>query len=412
MLKQLRLKFIIINMVLVTLMLCVIFGMVCFFTARGLETESMQAMQAVAATPQQKLPDRQESNTEPKAIRHPYILVQIDQEGDMYAVSGGGLEITEEDEAYLREIIRAADDTGEQNGTLKDYCLRFCYVQAGPVTNLVFLDMTSEITTMRSLVQTCIFIGILALAVFCVLSVLLARWSTRPVDTAWHQQQQFVADASHELKTPLTVILTNAELLQDPDCDEDARMQFSGSILSMAHQMRGLVEGLLELARVDNGAVRTCFAPVDLSDLVSDCTLPFEPMFYEKDLMLQTIIKPELCVQGSEQHLRQVVEILLDNALKYSTSNGPVQVGLVRQERHALLTVAGCGDEISREDLKNIFRRFYRIDKARTMNHSYGLGLSIAERITTEHGGKIWAESEYGVNTFFVQLPLRQAGKV
>ena len=112
-------------------------------------------------------------------------------------------------------------------------------------------------------------------------------------------------------------------------------------------------------------------------------------------------------IQGSERHLYQVMDVLLDNALKYSTPGGMVSVDLTQNGRCCNLSVSSPGEPISKEDLKNIFKRFYRADKARTMNGSYGLGLSIAESIVEAHKGKIWAQSESGYNTFFVQLPLK-----
>ena len=258
---------------------------------------------------------------------------------------------------------------------------------------------------MRSLTDTCILIGVLGFAVFLGLSFLLARWAVKPVETAWNQQRQFVADASHELKTPLTVILTNAELLQEPEYDEQARSRFVDSIMTMSHQMRGLVESLLELARVDNGGQNMVFSRLNFSELVSDALLPFEPVYFEKGLTLESNVEENLFVRGSQQHLKQVADILLDNASKYAFADSTVRVILRRQGSHCLLSVASAGDTISKEDLKNIFKRFYRMDKARSMNHSYGLGLSIADSIVGKHGGKIWAESADGVNTFFVQLP-------
>ena len=110
-------------------------------------------------------------------------------------------------------------------------------------------------------------------------------------------------------------------------------------------------------------------------------------------------------ISGSEQHLYQVLDVLLDNALKYGAQNSMVSVDLVSTGKNCVLSVASPGEPISGEDLKNIFKRFYRADKARSMNGSYGLGLSIAESIVEAHKGKIWAESENGYNTFFVQLP-------
>ena len=214
-----------------------------------------------------------------------------------------------------------------------------------------------------------------------------------------------MADASHELKTPLSVIMANAELMQDPATGEEDRETYSGNILSMTYQMRTLVENMLEMARVDNGTVKMNFASVDFSELVRDAALSFQLLYEEKEMGLRCAVPEGLEIHGSEQHLYQVMDVLLDNALKYSAPNSMVSVDLVSTGRNCLLSVASPGEPISREDLKNIFKRFYRADKARAMNGSYGLGLSIAESIVQAHKGKIWAESENGYNTFFVQLP-------
>ena len=226
------------------------------------------------------------------------------------------------------------------------------------------------------------------------------------MDRAWKQQRQFVADASHELKTPLTVIMTNAELLQSPSYEPEAKAQFSQSILTMARQMRGLVERLLELARVDDGRSNMAFTRCDLTALVTQSVLPFEALFFEKGLTLTCQAEEGVAVQGSPAHLAQVVEILLDNAQKYSDRSGEVAVRLSRQHRgHCLLTISNPGTALSPQQLQDIFKRFYRADQARSRDGSFGLGLSIAQAIITEHRGRIWAESAGGLNTFFVQLP-------
>ncbi len=270
---------------------------------------------------------------------------------------------------------------------------------------MVFVDTTSESATINGLVQNSVFIGSASLAVFWVISLLLAKWAVRPVERAWSQQKQFVADASHELKTPLTVIMTSAELLDKDVRDDPQHGQLTSSILTMSHQMRGLVESLLELARVDNGTASMAFSSINLSSITEDVVLPFEPVFFESGLQLESWIEENIGISGSVSHMKQLVEIFLDNAVKYSITPGCVVLTLKRQSNGCLLSVASPGAAIGKEDLKNIFRRFYRMDKARTMDHSYGLGLSIAENIVKQHKGNIWAESENGINTFFVQLP-------
>jgi signal transduction histidine kinase len=200
--------------------------------------------------------------------------------------------------------------------------------------------------------------------------------------------------------------MANAELLEHAGTAEEDRSKFSRNILSMTYQMRALVENLLEMARVDNGSLKIQFAALDFSELVSDAVLSFQLLYEENGHALQSRIPDGITLQGSQQHLYQVMDILLDNALKYSVPGGLTSVELKRIEHSCLLTVANTGEPLSREDLTNIFKRFYRTDKARSFNGSYGLGLSIAESIVQSHKGKIWAESEGRCNTFFVQLPL------
>ncbi|MBQ4605016.1 MAG: HAMP domain-containing histidine kinase, partial [Clostridia bacterium] len=223
-------------------------------------------------------------------------------------------------------------------------------------------------------------------------------------EEAWNKQKQFIADASHELKTPLTVITTNAELMKS-ESSEESKSKFTDNILTMSKQMRGLVESMLEIARLDNGSVRKEFAVFNLSETVSDAILPFEALFYEKEQIFTSEIEPDIRINGNAEQIKQVVDILLDNANKYASEKSEIKLILKKQGRNQCrLSVSNEGETIPEEELKNIFKRFYRGDKTRQMNNSYGLGLSIAESIITEHSGKIFAESKNGVNTFTAQF--------
>lgn len=400
MLKRLRIKFICINMLTVTVMLCVILGMVYYFTKQNLETGSLRMLQTLAEEPSR--PGRPGQRHE--EIHLPYFVLEISPDGAVIASGSGFYDLT--DTEFLQEITMTVLNAGKHTGVIPEYRLRYRCAMTPVSQKIVFMDMSSEQATLRNLVRTCAAIGAASLLAFFLISLLLARWAVRPIEQAWRQQRQFVADASHELKTPLTVILTNAELLQQPDRDEADRAQFSSGILAMARQMRGLVENLLELARADNGAIKASMAPLDYSELISDAILPFEPLFFEQDLEIRQEIEPGIRVNGSERHLKQIAEILLDNAMKYSSTPAVVQIALRRRGPQALLAVANPGDPIPPGELVNIFKRFYRIDKARSVNRGYGLGLSIAESIVKEHRGRIWADSKAGTNTFFVEIPI------
>lgn len=400
MIKGLKIKFILVNMSIVTVMLLVIFGMILGSTSADMEQQSIRAMQFLLED--NNFPARRPG--EPSdSVQLPFFRVTVDHRGSVLSVKGGFYDLS--DLTTLTEIVSLASSSKEDIGVLKSYSLRFCRKNTPYGQTMVFVDMSSERSTINSLMQSSIIIGLISFVVFLGISCLLARWAVRPVEKAWNQQKQFVADASHELKTPLTVIMTTAEMLSGDDYEQEQKSQMVGNILTMSHQMRGLVESLLELARVDNGTAKMVFSSINMSALTEDAVLPFDPVFFEQGLQLESHIEENIGINGSVTHLKQVIDIFLDNAVKYSSPGGCVVLTLKRQGNQCLLAVSSPGAPMTKEDLKNIFRRFYRMDKARAMDHSYGLGLSIAESIVKEHKGKIWAESEGGINTFFVQLP-------
>ena len=394
MIRRLKIKFVCINMLIVTVMLGIIFGLVLNITRHNFEIQGNTVIQAL----------HDDSMRMGRDNRVPHFKVLVDHTGQMHVVSNTFFQRTADGD--LLEIAQSVYEGRQPRGILAEHDLRFSRRAVPQGEEIVFMDISMQRSMMNDLIKTCVNISIFSYLMFFVISVLLAQWAVRPVEVAWKNQRQFVADASHELKTPLTVIMTNAELLQDEDYEPVAKEQFASSILTMSPQMRGLVEGLLELSRVDNGIVKSTFSDVPFSETVSECILPFEPLFFEKGMELIAELEDGIYLRGSEAHLRQVTDILLDNASKYGSQALPVKVQLRRQGKNCLLSVSSAGEEITKQDLKNIFKRFYRIDQARSMNKSYGLGLSIAAGIVKDHRGKIWAESRDGYNTFCVQLPV------
>ena len=401
MIKKLRIKFICVIMAIVTVLLGGILGVVIHFTATNMEMQSVSMMQSIANEPmQQGIPGKPMEDE----VRLPFFTVQITDRGELISAGGGYFDLT--DRETIQEIVDAALDSEAETGVLREHNLRYLKSPSPRGYTIVFSDTSTEANMLRSMVYSCVAVFILALLVFLGISILLSRWVIKPVEVAWEQQRQFVSDASHELKTPLAVIMANAELLQSEDASEGDRRKFSETILATTYQMRSLVENMLEMARLDNGKAKPQFAAVDLSQLVSDAALSFQLLYEEKGTDLRCTAQEAIQIQGSEQQLYQLMDVLLDNALKYGTPGGTVSVALRSGGRSCTLSVANPGEPISGEDLKKIFKRFYRADKARSLNGSYGLGLSIAESIVEAHKGKIWAESKNGYNTFFVQLPI------
>ena len=393
MLKRLRLQFICFYMILVFIGLIILCTILLNTTGHRLKSYSVDALESAGEDwPPESLEDGDRSKPLCFAIT-------MDENGDFH-FDGPPIESCA-NEQYLQKLWQSALDDGKECGVIWKQRLRFLRRE----NQIIFCDISTQHNIMRNLTLTCFTSGIAVLLLFFLVSLFLARQTVKPVEKAWEQQKRFIADASHELKTPLTVITTNAELLQER-CSQEPEAHYAENILTMSRQMRGLTEGLLNLARLDNRGARQEFAEVDLSALTEETILPFEVIFFEKDLPFLPEIQPNLRVNGESKALRQVLEILLDNAGKYANPQTEVRLSLKRcGSSHCLLAVQTHGEELSKEQLSHIFERFYRCDAARPINHSYGLGLSIAQSIVQEHKGKIWAESKDGLNTFFVQLP-------
>lgn len=401
MLRKLRIKFVIINMIFSMFMLGIVYSCIYYSTSQNLIKDSIQTMRSAAINPKNLTPpDKKEHD-----VRLPYFTVRTDENGDIDEYGGGYFDLS--DEELINDIVSNTDFTASDVGIIEEYNLRYLRVDTPDGSCIVFSDISREQSILSNLIKSFIVVGIIFLIVVYLISLGLAHWAVKPVEKAWKQQKQFVADASHELKTPLTVIMTDAELLNSRDCTEKDRMTLSSSIMTMTSQMSGLVEGLLDLARIDNGTVKETPVQVSFSEIAADASMLFEPVFFENNMPFTYEIEPDISLKGIPTHLKQLVTIYLDNASKYASDSGATTLCLKKlSSGRCQLCVSNEGEQISDEDLPNLFKRFYRADKARAMNHSYGLGLSVAESIAQEHHGAVYAKSENGLNSFYAELPL------
>ena len=247
MIRKLRIKFICIVMIIAMLMVGGILGVVIHFTGTSMEMQSVSMMRAIAASPFQQGNIGSPPNNE---VRLPFFTVQLSTRGEVIAASGGYFDLS--DLEYLQQIADLALSSGQESGELKEYDLRYLKAASPMGISVVFSDTATEKATMRSLIYSSLVIFFVAILIFAGISILLSRWAIKPVSQAWDQQRQFVADASHELKTPLAVIMANAELMHNGADDK----KHAENILSMTYQMRSLVESMLEMARLDNGTFK------------------------------------------------------------------------------------------------------------------------------------------------------------
>ena len=299
-------------------------------------------------------------------------------------------------------------------GTFSDLALHYLKRTVDDTTFVAFAD-TSTTDSWKSLAITLGIAGLGTLAVFFIIALLLSKWALRPVREAWDAQRQFVADASHDLKTPLTVILANASiLLKHPEHSIASESQWIESTQIEAKHMQGLINEMLELAQVEAGEqVNVVRDTLDFSDLVDGETLLFDSVALERGCHFDCDIASGLTVEGNEQQLHKMVSTLVENAFKYVDEAGTINVTLRQSGKFARLDVCNTGSTISPEDLPHIFDRFYRTDKARTSGAGgFGLGLAIAREIARSHGGDITcASSPDAGTTFSVSLPVARPGK-
>ena len=309
-----------------------------------------------------------------------------------------------QDEDTLLPLVTAALSADADSGVLPAQHMRYFRLEGALTVRIAFMDSTFEQATLRSLVRVCLLIGAAALLVLFGLSWLLSGFVTRPVARTWQNQQQFLSDASHELKTPLTVILSSADLLKTSAQPE--QRQYVDNISVESRRMKALVEDMLTLSRTESGRAAP-FAPLDLSDLVTDAALQFEPVAFEAGHPLQYDIQNGASLSGDRQQLDQLLDILLDNAVKYAAKGAPIRLTLDISGKNAVLAVENPGDPIPPDKLPRLFDRFYRVDDARTGAGGFGLGLAIAQQIVRRHKGTITAASDARATRFTVTLPLR-----
>ena len=416
MIQKLRKKFVLVNMLLVSVVLLVVFGAVCFSSYHRLRRGCLDALHQAISRPMDDKPPRLELGEVKRppqwqAEMAPVFVVELSGDGSVAFVRGQNIAV---DTDGMETLVNTALAQGQNFGLLHGYGLRYLVSDGrdGPGTRIAFADISGQRAAMVSLAATSLVVGLCALAAFFVISLYLAKWALRPVERAWERQRQFVADASHELKTPLTVILANTGILLSHREDTiNAQRQWVENTKEEAGRMKTLVDELLFLARADT-AHTPAMLPLDLSDVVMSRLLPFESVAYEQGLTLDSRVAPGITVTGDAGQLGQLTAILLDNACKYADREGRVLLTLDTAQSMARLRVHNTGVPIPPARLEHLFERFYRADDSRCREKGgYGLGLSIAQSIVETHKGKITVRSGEEGTVFTVLLPLnRQSG--
>lgn len=254
-----------------------------------------------------------------------------------------------------------------------------------------------------TLLAETLLLTVLAEVSIVVLSRIITKWITRPAEEAFERQKEFIADASHELKTPLAVIMASADEIQSPDIDP----KYIDNIRYESDRMNRLITGLLNLSRLESGEDIVSFKEEDLSRILEKTCMAYEAVAFEQGVSVQTDIEEGLLCKCNKEEIEQMAATLLDNAVRHSYKDSTVKVlaSSGKGKGNIDIQIINSGDPIPKEDEERIFERFYRGDRARNREENrYGLGLAIARRIARNHNGDIKAHSENGETVFRVTL--------
>lgn len=337
-------------------------------------------------------------NQKIKRQEYDYSTSVVLKNKNIMVLSNSIKETTDKD---ILSMTQELQKNGKRFGSIDDYIYLVRILKSGN-TVYIFVNNKEALQNSKQFFIVSIFIFLLSVIVFTIISYYLSRWMIKPSEKTIKNQKIFVANISHDLKTPITIIRANADLIEN----EVKNKKSIKYIQQETEKLNHLVNEMLTLTRIDNTISKENFKSFNFGDSLFDVVLPFESIAYEKGIRFNINIDEVTDYFGDENNIQKLAEILIDNAMSYTAKGGIVDVDAYENSKAVTLSVTNTGEPISDEKKVEIFDRFYRESKSRerTGNH-YGLGLSIANTIVKKHNGKITVESKNGKNTFTVILP-------
>lgn len=403
MFKKLRFKLLLINMSLLTTVFIAIFGTIFVISSINMNREISTTLYALIYN----APKVNPSTT--------FIALEIDQNGNIMKQTQSFN--TEVDKTILKNVALAVLNNRVNSGIVTISDSSYSYLKSinlnTKITRIVFVDRSNYQNFLYQLFKSFLLVGLLSLVILFIISVYLTNKTIQPIKQAFDKQKQFIADASHELKTPLTIIKTNTSLiLSNPDDSVKHQAKWINYINSQIDRMSKLIDEMLSLAKLDAQESNIILLPINISKIIESMILMFDAIIYENNINLESDIKKDVFVHGDKENLKKLFSILIDNAIKHTNKNGILSIKLFTDRNKVKIIVKNTGQGIAKKNLEKIFDRYYRADNSRgRQTGGYGLGLSIAKSIVLKHKGKIYAQSTLNKNTsFIIELP-KQSSK-
>lgn len=408
MIKKLRIKFIAAAMLSLTLVLVVILGGVNLLSLQQVVRDADSVLAILSENrgdfPQREFPDGQRQGGDPfgahtgryrnlspeTPYETRYFSILLDSSGQVLESDTG--QIVAIDDETAAEFAQKVYDSGRTDGFLGEY--RYLRSEEDGNIRIIFLDCGRSLTNLRTMLFASILVSLLGLAAVLLLLILFSRRIVRPLAESYEKQRRFITDAGHELKTPLTIIGADTDLAEM----ELGENEWLADIRRQAERLTGLTNDLIYLSRMEEEQPKLSLIEFPLSDVAEETAQSFLAPARTQGKTLSLAIEPMLSFYGEEKSIRQLLSILLDNALKYSPEGGEISLSVRKQNRSVVLTVSNPSVRpLEKGEQAQLFDRFYRGDPSRSGEGGYGLGLSIAAGIAAAHRGKIRVESPDGV---------------
>ncbi|KMZ44838.1 MULTISPECIES: HAMP domain-containing sensor histidine kinase [Bacillales] len=428
MFRKLRNKFLIINMSITSLLMIVAFSLIYWITYNNIQTDNhnklnIQGTQSFIretsqGTVTQVLDTTAITDLNSKSTSS-FLSVKVDSNGNLLDRYAGDPSLVNN----IQKATQMAWKNRENSSTVSLEGRQWMYsITTPPTMHIVnpngetqilqenyyivnLLDITESHETLINLLTTLISIGLIMLVLIFFVSRYFANRAIVPIAEAWARQKQFVADASHELKTPLMIMKANYDVLMANETETiQSQYKWLSYIKTGTDRMAKLVNDMLTLTRMDEENIVLCKKEFNLSHAIRTVTESMDGILNDKGITLLCKIEPNMVIDSDEERINQLITILFDNAVKYTNSSGQIELTLSKTKKHVKFVIKNSGKGIPQADLPKVFDRFYRVDPSRaTKTEGHGLGLSIAKSIVHLLGGSIHVtsvENEWTTFTF------------
>lgn len=389
-----------INMSLLTFVFLCIFGVIYFITWNSGERQINFSLNALIHEPNNGGPSK-------GGPLNNGILINLDHNLNVINI----ITPYNVDKDILVELAVNILSKESSSGVIKIENTDFAYFKSldGKINRIALINKSPQQNLLKNLLKTFFITGFISLIILFTISYYLAYKTIAPIKEVFEKQKQFIADASHELRTPIAIIKTNLALVSsNKDKTIESQGKWMNYIDLQTDRMSHLIDDMLSLAKLDEDKKVLNLQPININKILENLLMSFEAVFFENKIELENNLKDNFFINGDLEEIKKLFNILMDNAIKHTFPNGTITITSSKLKSKMEIIITNTGEGIPDKDLEKIFERFYRSDESRQRKTGgYGLGLAIANSIVISHKGKIYARSNAGKDTsFIIELPI------